>query len=148
MSNPTADIAALTTLTFTINDVKTPPSLDQMSGFTVQTYNSLSNLIDQSSSTITYSVTTAGTIPLAYISLSSTTSVINKQTRLTMTLRNSIPLPAKSKIRILIPSAFQTTSLTKVSGDGSRIVANPSVTFSNSNYQIDITDFNNMYLES
>lgn len=46
MSGSSGDIAASTVLTFAISDVKTPPSLSVVTGFTLKTLNSASGLID------------------------------------------------------------------------------------------------------
>ena len=84
MGTDATAIAAGATLTFAIKNVKVPPSMASISGFTLTTTSENSYGIDVNSATITYAATTAASIPSSYIVVSAATSTVNSYTTLTL----------------------------------------------------------------
>jgi hypothetical protein len=76
------------TISFTINNVLTPPSLKFVNGFIFRTMSSDGYLIDQNSETssqdITYHASTIDDLPSSQVSVSSTDTSINAVSDLTI----------------------------------------------------------------
>ena len=81
--------------------VQNPPTLDSTDTFKAYAYSSNSEIIDQVTSGVSISMTTAALMKTSTLSLAS--YVNDAFTNYTFTLAASIPIPSSSKVRIIFP---------------------------------------------
>eukprot|EP00347_Sterkiella_histriomuscorum_P020194 403338738 len=147
-SDATSGIEAGKMLQLSILNFKTPPSMQQINSFQVQTTNSKGSLIDQSfANSIIYQATTQATIPSTFISITALDPKINRQTTIQIQIKNLNPIQADSSLIIIIPIEFDISGLNTLTGSGGRIKNSPTYVFTPASRQIEIKKFNQAYLE-
>mmetsp|Transcript_22946 Transcript_22946/g.22272 ORF Transcript_22946/g.22272 Transcript_22946/m.22272 type:complete len:408 (+) Transcript_22946:387-1610(+) len=148
VSSGASAISSRTTLTLSLENGKAPPTLTELTGFTLRTTSASGEIIDEDTG-VAYGAGAVGQIDASMVDVEAEDSTkIFQETALTIRIQNPVPMEEGCHLEIVIPEEFGTSGLSSVTGSGGRIRSNPSYELSRDRYTVSIEEINTDYLEA